>query len=294
MNISGSISIFSNGYIPVVSSGGGTSYLLDTYTAAAAYSLRQLKTGVTNVVRVRRSGDLAESDFTADEITDGTLLSWVTASGTFGGIVTWYDQSGNGNDLTQSTAINQPRIVNGSALVTKGSLPAVLFDGSNDSLDDGFGGSIINTTSTSYFSVSAASVGNTVGIIHCQTNAGTLYSIRTFCDARAAAGRNLVVTNSTPTNYLADLSTFRNDTNQRLLSSFIDSSKNMSAFDNGATGGTATYTGTVTDNNGLSLGVQSGATYLAGYIQEFIAFNTDESANRIDIESDINTYYSIY
>jgi hypothetical protein len=28
------------------------SYLLDDYTAAAAYSLRQLKTGVTNVVRV--------------------------------------------------------------------------------------------------------------------------------------------------------------------------------------------------------------------------------------------------
>ena len=70
-----------------------TSYLLDTYSAAAAYSLRQLKTGVTNVVRVRRSGDLAESDFTADEVSDGTLLSWVTASGTFGNVVTWYDQS---------------------------------------------------------------------------------------------------------------------------------------------------------------------------------------------------------
>ena len=63
---------------------GSIVYLLDTYSAAAAYSLRQLKKGVTYVVRIRRSGDLAESDFTAAEITDGTLLSWVTASGTSG------------------------------------------------------------------------------------------------------------------------------------------------------------------------------------------------------------------
>ena len=51
---------------------------LDTATAAAAYSLRNLKTSYTgSVVRVRRSVDNAEADFTASDITDGTLLSWV-------------------------------------------------------------------------------------------------------------------------------------------------------------------------------------------------------------------------
>ena len=53
-------------------------FVLDQYTgAAAAYSLRRLSVNSTNVVRVRRSVDNAEDDFTADEITDGTLLSWV-------------------------------------------------------------------------------------------------------------------------------------------------------------------------------------------------------------------------
>jgi len=53
-------------------------YLLDTYTgAAAAYSLRKLSKDTTNVIRVRRSSDNAEADFTADEITDGTMLNWV-------------------------------------------------------------------------------------------------------------------------------------------------------------------------------------------------------------------------
>ena len=72
---------------------GSIVYLLDTYSAAAAYSLRQLKTGVTNVVRVRRS-DNAESDFTADEITDGTLTTWTGANDGF--VTTLYEQSGSG------------------------------------------------------------------------------------------------------------------------------------------------------------------------------------------------------
>jgi len=53
-------------------------YILDIYGgAAAAYSLRSLSKDTTDVVRVRRSVDNAEADFTASDITDGTLLSWV-------------------------------------------------------------------------------------------------------------------------------------------------------------------------------------------------------------------------
>jgi len=51
---------------------------LDTATAAAAYSLRNLKTSYTgSVIRVRRSSDNAEADFTAAEVADGTLEDWV-------------------------------------------------------------------------------------------------------------------------------------------------------------------------------------------------------------------------
>jgi hypothetical protein len=100
-------------------------YLLDTYTgAAAAYSLRQLATGVTNVVRVRRSSDNSEDDFTPTEIIDGTLTTWVGA-GNDGFVTTAYDQSGNGKDLTNATAANQPQIVSSGALITDGGLPAI-------------------------------------------------------------------------------------------------------------------------------------------------------------------------
>ena len=55
--------------------------LLETFTgSAAAYSLRSLSASTTNVVKVRRSSDDDELDFTSQEIESGYLLSWVTES----------------------------------------------------------------------------------------------------------------------------------------------------------------------------------------------------------------------
>ena len=79
--------------------------LLDSYSgAAAAYSLRQLSWAYGGaVVRVRRSSDNTESDFTATEVSDGTLAAWVGA-GNDGFVRTWYDQSGNARHMIQATA----------------------------------------------------------------------------------------------------------------------------------------------------------------------------------------------
>jgi hypothetical protein len=104
-------------------------FLLDQYGgAAAAYSLRRLRTAYTGAaVRVRRSNDNAEANFTPEEITNGTLLSWVGANN--GLVVTWFDQSGNGRDATQATAGNQPTIVSSGVLETLNSKPAILWPG---------------------------------------------------------------------------------------------------------------------------------------------------------------------
>ena len=110
--------------------------LLDEYTGAAAgYSLRRLSVNTTNVVRVRRSSDNAEDDFTADEITDGTLLAWVGNTASDNGFVTtWYDQSGNSNDATQGTAASQPKIVSAGSLITSNGYTVIEYDGTDDNL----------------------------------------------------------------------------------------------------------------------------------------------------------------
>jgi hypothetical protein len=264
-------------------------YLLDSYPATAAFSVRKLSSTATLCMRVRRSSDNAEQDigFVGNDLDTASLLSFVGAGNGF--VVRWYDQQGS-NNVVQTSSASQPRIVSSGVLDVKNGIAAPRFDGSNDSLIKS--SLTINANNISFFSVSASNVLNSVGTIHSQMSNLTS-TIRTFCDTRNTSNQNLFITNTSSVNFAAAMSTARNNTNQRLLSSFIDGSNNMSAFDNAATGGTATYTGSV-NNDGLYLGVQAAVTWLNGHIQEFIAFNTNESANRTAIETNINTYYGIY
>ena len=95
--------------------------------AAAAYSLRPVsRTGYFNpILRVRRSSDNAERDAYWWELLDGTLTTWTGANDGF--VRTWYDQSGNARHAEQTTAGNQPQIVDAGALVTDGGKPAIQF-----------------------------------------------------------------------------------------------------------------------------------------------------------------------
>ena len=100
--------------------------------AAAAYSLRSLSRSYAGpVVTVRRSSDDAEEDFTAAEVSDGTLAAFCGAGDGF--VKTWHSQTGS-NDATQTTAGYQPKIVSSGVVVTEEGKPAIQFDGSDDYL----------------------------------------------------------------------------------------------------------------------------------------------------------------
>ena len=135
----------------------------DFLIAKAAYSLRSLGTRQATipndaaplnadtvvpasgkyVVQVRRSSDDTIKSFTATEVTDGTLLSFVGTGWSDNGFVrTWYDQSvsdqaGNtptGNHATQTNVANQPKIVNAGSLLTLSGKPTIKPDGTDDFL----------------------------------------------------------------------------------------------------------------------------------------------------------------
>ena len=124
------------GAIPIIPS-SGAALLLDTYTgAAAAYSLRKLRTAYAgSAIRVRRSSDNAEADigFTAGGDLDTTALLAHTGTGgsDIGYITKWYDQSGNTRDGEQSTAAYQLRIVDAGAVLTLLSKPSTYSISSN-------------------------------------------------------------------------------------------------------------------------------------------------------------------
>ncbi len=104
---------------------------------ATAYGLRKLNpiSNATRAIRVRESSGNTEKDigFVGERLDTASLLSHCGANS--GYIVTWYDQSGNGNHATMATADNQPRIVNSGVVdVCTTGKPCAVFDGTNDVL----------------------------------------------------------------------------------------------------------------------------------------------------------------
>lgn len=100
----------------------------DDYASGAVgmWSLgrRMLSSYTGPLIRLRREPDQAESDFTYDA--DGNLDTVAIANfvGPFDAfVVKVYDQSGNANDYTQSTAGQQPKLVSGGSLEVINSAP---------------------------------------------------------------------------------------------------------------------------------------------------------------------------
>lgn len=136
-------------------------YLLDqvgSADASVAYSVRKLRrsyTGFSMKVRQDRPGSNdAEGDLAFNSSGEVTASSLVTitkvgsSSYTLGStvalssfyasyavyVVTWYDQSGNGYDVTQSTQSQQPRLATSGTLETANSKTAVRFINSSSTV----------------------------------------------------------------------------------------------------------------------------------------------------------------
>lgn len=105
---------------------------------AAAYGMRRLLTSYTgSLLRLRRSSDSAEQDIGADGAGDlDTIAAAAFIGGGSGYIATWYDQSGNGDNIVQATEGNQPLYVASG----QNDKPTLRLDGSNDNLQGAFSG----------------------------------------------------------------------------------------------------------------------------------------------------------
>jgi hypothetical protein len=161
--------------------------LLDKVTsAAAAYSLRKLRTDYAGAaVRVRRSTDNAEQDigFSGNDFDASAFSSFIGAGS--GYAKTFYDQSGNGRDLSQSTTANQPQfflnVVNGK--------PVLRGDGSNDSIYAAIVGTLDTGTHKPQSGDAYAVVNNgTYGNSALQTLIAALPSAASIATAVWAAG----------------------------------------------------------------------------------------------------------
>jgi hypothetical protein len=257
--------------------------LLDQYGgAAAAYSLRNLSIYNTSpVVRVRRSSDNTEQDFTATQVTDGTLTTFCGAGDGF--VRTWYDQSGNGRDAKQPVTTSQPKIVSSGALVTDNSLPTLNFNGTSNvlSLDD-------SDLVTSSYLITAVAYASNNGPLYAQgDNSG--WGSRALL-MRQAAG--IVAATSAGDTLLAS-STF---TSQSIISyqHFSGEANGEKVYVNGSLSDQVNSVGGIQASTGCRIGSDNSGVFLSGAIQELIVYRTSQSANRTAIEANINAHYAIY
>jgi hypothetical protein len=267
--------------------------LLDTYPgAAAAYSLRKLSSTYNgSAIRVRRSSDNTEQDIGfVNNVLDTTTL--LTFCGVGNGFVTiWYDQSGNTKNAEQTTTTLQPLIVGSGAIYTKNSKPTIYTSGTYLSLTSyfsGTAGTLINITATTtdlpagFNGHPFGNIGLSVFASHQPYEDGIIYeSFAT--DSRKTVGN--------PTN---------NTTNLYIYNAISDSSLynvriNNSTFYN-------TTTNTVSYNNtspfpriGASFSTNSSTNFrFDGYIAEQIVYTSNQTSNISGINTNINSYYSIY
>ena len=249
--------------------------ILDVYpSAAAAYSLRALSSSFASnaVVRVRRDSDNAELDFTATEVSDGTLLTWVGTGGTDNGFVeTWYDQSGNGNDAIQLTAGSQPKIVSAGVAIVENGKPTVEFN-----LDTLLFDSSINNTASTIIAIAELYGQPLLG------NSGSRNFFNPFGTSvwfQQGGGKD-------------EFTGFSN-AGQVLGFWYRDGSNPSDLYENGAalTRSVSGISNQVGVHDGI--GTVSGRPF-SGSLQELIIYSTDKSTNRTGIESNINNAYDIY
>lgn len=256
--------------------------LLDLYpNAAAAYSLRLLRVGYTgSAIRVRRASDNTEQNigFTALGGLDTSSLTSF-CSGTNGFVTTWYDQSGNGRNATQTTAANQPQIVSSGNVITENGKPSLQFDGSND----GFGLSIPSPSSfgggSEYSVISRTSSSNPIITF----NNGSVSSMWSF---------SIIPSLGWISRLSATLQNFGNPSsiNQMLVSINRKASTTEMYINNLLLNDLSNHA--LSTNSFSNFG--NGPQLTNGKIQESILYPSNQAANRTGIQTNINSFYSIY
>ena len=306
--------------------GGGYVGLLDLYpNAAAAYSLRLLRKDYSGgLVRARAWDGLANqgeadimpyrvsaNEYVLDlnstlENLDATAISrGLTTSDTLADLVStgvndydgltsaWYDQSLS-NNATQSTAANQPKIVSGGSLVTENGKPAVDFDGANDYFTLGGTNDAGMVGNISVFSVNK-NLGTSTSVVISTGLTGSSSAFVMQWSLTGNTSNRYTGTTSDGTTRINEDVTAANYGSQVLVSMINNESGNLQLFADGVASTGQTAVAPMNDANyPLQIGrdVFRSSYYFSGSMQELVMYSS--LPNRTGIETNINTFYSIY
>ena len=258
--------------------GFGDPPLLDLYPgAAAAYSVRKLRTAYTgSAIRVRRSSDNTEQNIGFSGVNLDTTSLTSFCSGTNGFVTTWYDQSGNGRNATQSTAGSQPQIVSSGAVITENSKPILRFNSQFFQFS--------TLTPATNWSIFGVGLKNVSGQILTFIGGSTAFNsaLVGFSDNNIyiLGASNYITTSDAPV------------TSYRINSGFVVSGVASSLYRNNTLLSTSSSGGAV-NQDFLYIG-KYGSQIDNSSMSEVILYQSNQLSNNSDINTNINTYYGIY
>jgi hypothetical protein len=262
------------------------SFLLDEYPGAfVAYSLtRKLRSAYTGAAfRVGRTSDIAQIDIGfVNNVIDITLLQTFVGSST-GTITRLYDQSGNNRDTTLNSVAGAPEIIKAGVLVTLAGKPSVELI-PNKTFLFGVESAIENV---SVIAVSQKRSASTFGIIFStrevpvalfyNSNAGQIYIYTmiggSFKVSNTATGANTSVLPQINSMYSGtSVSTYINNTLKPIIA-------------------TTNIGTTIRGFNQIGFG--EGA-YSDINFSETVIYNSNQIANQLGINANINSFYNLF
>ena len=262
-------------------------YLLDTYTnATSGISFRKLKTGVVNCCEIRRSSDDAlavviledsgQISLSSSIVAGGTLGTWITANSPTddGYLRTMYDQSGSGNDFTQTTNAFQWQLILSGVLNTDsgGNVSAP-----TTNLQKGMG----------YSGLSYSGISTVFSVLETSDTLGVLYvhDANTIAATLESGSTNVTDINAGTCSYYGN-------------GALLTPTERGALYTSWSTGTPVLTTSYIGDTSGFTnfqfSGYPAGGFSLDCNFSELIQFSSDENTNQSAIELEINTAYTIY
>lgn len=221
-----------------------------------------------------------------------------------GFVTTWYDQSGNNYNSAQTTATNQPQIVSSGNVLILNTKPCIKFNGSTNLLDlpsglanvfQGQGKAISSFNVNTY----PTTTSQTLFILSNNANNDDYYYSGSSTGlgkyrftARGAGGllkQYQSINNFTIGNQYLKVDILNLESaGVQLGSSWVNNVLDINSQDY------ATASKTLNQGAIGALKRIVTAGYYNGNHQELIIYPTEQTSNRVDIESNINSYYGIY
>jgi len=274
-----------------------TGLLNETYGsgAEAAYSTRRLNGNVTDCMVIRRASDSTTTTigFDGEDIDEAAIETFCT--GTTCTVSEWTDQSGNGNDATQSDPTKQPTIYTGGALVKENGKVAVDFDGANDYLI--YSGATGITTVHFYGVYSVDSHGTYGGIFSFKPN-GALNDYNSTSGKALAFQHSSAGYSSFVANGMSLVNSDSSFTYPKFLLADIYQDSGAGAFWNSYLNNelTGTYSYTIDEAQGYVFGarITNGNPATFGNVKwsEAIIYPSNRNTNRITIRENIGDYFT--